>query len=658
MLVLIHRSVRDQLEAKLTTVSQVEGEALSVWFAWQRATAEAIAGDPAIRDSVLKLVQLDDEGKASTTTLLTANELTLLRADLQPLLKAHGYEGFAVLSPDRRILASQEPVLVGDSTLAQDVSELEQVLNAPSRTAMVLPFASVVPLPDLDGKSRAGVPTMFSLAPVFNDQGEVVAAIGFRIRPEKDFTRILAIAQPGNSGETYAFDRQGRMLSQSRFDAELREMGLISQDDHARSLLRVSLRDPGVDLTLGGRSNLPRNDQPLTYMAAHATQGTDGVNLDGYRDYRGVRVIGAWQWFDDYDFGIATEIDYDEAYSPLRYLNCLFAILFSVLTVASAISLRGAFAVVRLRREVREACQVGQYQLENLIGEGGMGQVYLAHHALLKRPTAIKLLRPGQSTTQALARFEREVQLASQLTHPNTVEIFDFGRTPDDSFYCAMEYLPGITLDVVIRNNQPVPIARVISILRQICRSLGEAHEKGMVHRDIKPQNIMLCERGGEYDFVKVLDFGLAKRFDASPETKLTAEFQISGTPLYIAPETIGDPDNIDGRADLYAVGVIAFELLTGVPPFTARSIGDLIGATLGKDPPRCSAVSSQEIPHTLDDLVLKCLAKDPCDRWPSAASIDSILQRLAIEWPWTAADGKSSWLANMELAEARPGNG
>src|SRR5258706_4395367 len=205
--------------------------------------------------------------------------------------------------------------------------------------------------------------------------------------------------------------------------------------------------------------------------------------------------------------GVAIEVDAAEAYAPLRYLNIAFAVVFGALVIAVAAALGAALSVVRLRRQIGETRKAGHYRLRRQIGSGGMANIYLAQHDLLKRPTAIKLLKPTVATDEMIARFEREVQLASTLSHPNTVEIFDFGRTRDGLFYYAMEYLDGLTVSQVLEKSGPLPVARTLHILRQVCAALAEAHGKGLVHRDIKPENIMICRHGGACDFVKILDF-------------------------------------------------------------------------------------------------------------------------------------------------------
>src|SRR6185369_11608020 len=215
--------------------------------------------------------------------------------------------------------------------------------------------------------------------------------------------------------------------------------------------------------------------------------------------------------------------------------------------------------------------QIGQYKLEQRLGSGGMGVVYRGQHAMLRRPTAIKMLDVDKVNEGSIQRFEREVQITSQLNNPHTVAIYDFGHTPEGVFYYAMEYLDGIDLQTLVERYGPQPVPRVIHMLLQVCSSLYEAHSLGLVHRDIKPANVMLNRRGGEPDVVKVLDFGLVKALDEAKQSRQTGG--LSGTPLYMSPEAIQTPDLVDARSDLYAVGAIGYFLITGQPVFNATSL-------------------------------------------------------------------------------------
>ena len=250
-------------------------------------------------------------------------------------------------------------------------------------------------------------------------------------------------------------------------------------------------------------------------MAASATMGIDDVDVRGYRNYRGLEVVGAWAWLHDYSMGVATEEAVDEAFQTLYVLRRAFMVLFALL-VASGSALFGFTVLVeRLQASARKSAlaarKLGQYVLEQEIGHGANGTIYRARHSLLRRPVAIKLLSPDMTNEANAARFEHEVQMTSQLTHPNTVAIYDYGRTPEGLFYFAMEYLGGIDLDQLVRQFGAQPEGRVIYLLRQVCGSLSEAHRIGLIHRDVKPANIILTRRGGVCDLVKVLDFGLVK---------------------------------------------------------------------------------------------------------------------------------------------------
>ncbi|HWP06508.1 MAG TPA: serine/threonine-protein kinase [Polyangiaceae bacterium] len=299
-----------------------------------------------------------------------------------------------------------------------------------------------------------------------------------------------------------------------------------------------------------------------------------------------------------------------------------------------------------LRERVREAMKLGQYTLDEKIGEGGMGVVYRASHALLRRPTAIKLLPPERAGEHNLVRFEREVQLTSMLTHPNTVSIYDFGRTPEGTFYYAMEYLEGLDLQTLVDSDGPQPAGRVAHILAQVCGALTEAHGVGLIHRDVKPANVILCERGGTPDVVKVLDFGLVKQLGPSDRVDLTASGtdRIIGTPLYLSPEAITDPNSVDGRSDLYALGAVGYMLLTGLPPFTGASVVEVCGHHLHTKPTPPSEKTPAPIHADLEQLLLKCLAKSPSERPPDAATLRRELLASSAAASYTPENAAQWW--------------
>ncbi len=311
---------------------------------------------------------------------------------------------------------------------------------------------------------------------------------------------------------------------------------------------------------------------------------------------------------------------------------------FTIAGVAILLASQGSRIIYGLRQQVNEAMQLGEYTLVRLIGKGGMGEVYLAQHALLRRPTAIKLLRADRLGADNLDRFIREVQLTSTLTHPSAVAVFDYGHNADGRFYYVMEYLGGgIDLGQLVRENGPQPSGRVVNILVQVCGALAEAHARGFSHRDIKPENIILCERGGIPDVPKVVDFGLAKDFTHEPGK--SGELVLA-TPHYVAPEVITRAGT-GPAADLYALGAVGYFMLTGHPPFEGN-VATVLKQHLSDRPRPPSQLAS--IAPGLEAVILRCLEKDPASRYESASALADALRALARDPDWTTERAREWW--------------
>jgi serine/threonine-protein kinase len=307
------------------------------------------------------------------------------------------------------------------------------------------------------------------------------------------------------------------------------------------------------------------------------------------------------------------------------------------LTVAVGIAAYGTHRIELLRQEAAEARKLGQYQLKQRLGTGGMGEVYLAEHVLLKQPCAVKLIRPERAGDSAtLRRFEREVQATARLKHWNTVQIYDYGHAADGTFYYVMEYLPGPTLEQLVTRRGPLPPARAIHLLQQACAALREAHAMGLIHRDIKPANMMVCERGGIHDVVKLLDFGLVKAvgLDSRDET-LTQQGAIAGTPAYMSPEQASGNEQLDARADVYSLGAVAYFLLTGQPPFRRDKAIQLILAQI-HEPARPLTELRPDVPLDLQDVVLRCLEKAPARRFADVSRLHDALTACTCAGQWT----------------------
>jgi hypothetical protein len=456
------------------------------------------------------------------------------------------------------------------------------------------------------------------------------------------------------------------MISHSRFDDQLKQLGLL-EATNTSSALNLRLHDPGGDLTKGFQpANPDLGSRPLMRLVASAVDGEDQVVVEPTRDYRGVPVVGASCWLPQFGFGVATQIDADEAYRPLRVLQLVFVVLFlSLLLCATGLFI---FSNLTWRRRLSEAelklKQLGQYTLEEKIGEGGMGVVYRARHALLRRDTAVKLLLPDRADPASIARFEREVCLTCQLTHPNTIQVYDYGHTPDGIFYYAMEFLRGLNLHQLVARFGPQPESRVIHILTQVCDSLAEAHALGLIHRDIKPANVFLCNRGGVPDCVKVLDFGLVREYRAgNPERmKPAGEDTIEGTPWFTPPEIIKGSVQTDPRSDLYSLGALGYYLLTGQYIFDAETTFEIHQKQLNTAPIPPSQRTTNPISPEMEQTLLRCLEKEANLRPQSASELQTLLltSPAARDWPpeariawWEAYDGQPI-TSHDETAAAR----
>jgi len=318
-------------------------------------------------------------------------------------------------------------------------------------------------------------------------------------------------------------------------------------------------------------------------------------------------------------------------------------------TFAVVLAYFGARMIYAISLDVSKARLMGAYRLESRIGAGGMGEVWRASHSLLARPAAIKLISSqhlGNNAQAVLTRFEQEAQATALLRSPHTIEIYDFGRSENGSFYYVMELLEGLDLQELVRAHGPVPASRAVYILRQACHSLGEAHAAGLVHRDIKPANIFVCQYGSDFDFVKVLDFGVVKQLNLAEDPALTAQGWV-GTPAFLAPEMVTGSE-IDGRADIYSLGCVAYWLLAGQMVFEADNLLALASKHAHEEPTPPSKISELHIPADLEAVVMDCLRKDPADRTRSAEVLSDRLAGCETG-DWGQQEARAWWGRRLE---------
>lgn len=641
----IQQSLRDMRAAGLTAVLDAEVQALSLWIEDRKDEVRHWAADPRIRAAVLNLSSgaMPDQARAGLATAL------------EPALKESGAVAYNLVDARGTVIASTAQEYLGRRiSPGEYLAAVRDVLGGATR--FVRPYRE---RDRIEGEPSAAFarPMVWFKTPVLDANGRAVAGLGFAHDADSRFTGILGAASPGASGEVYAMTADGLMLSDSRHAAELRASGALPQGP-GNGALQVQVRDPGGAFADGHHLPADWAAAPLTRLAAlaGAARGRNdpaqlrGVVLEPYRNYRGTEVIGAWRWLADYDFAVGVEMSREEAYAPLRYLDFAFSLLASLLGMAVLAVLLSMWNVRRLRNAAGHARTIGQYRLERQIGEGAMGTVYLATHAMLKRPTAIKLLKSHLATDEVVGRFEREARLASQLVHPNTISIYDYGRTPEGALYYVMEYLEGRSLDEIVAAEGPLPAARVIHVLRQVCAALREAHGRGLIHRDIKPHNLMLCQRGGEHDVVKILDFGLVKDLTSAQSRNITQFQRVVGTPAYMAPERIRNAADADNRSDIYSVGATAFHLLSGHPPYEAAGEHDLTYRIFHSPLPSMQAAVPRTPPR-LAEMVDRCLARERSERPHDIVVLLAALEALAVAHPWTQRDAAACWMGSAARA-------
>lgn len=656
----VEASLRELRGQGLPALLEAKTKSLEVFIGERRADAERFARDPEVAAMTADLVRrararpVDAHCASEEVALWRARADAMMRAERAAAVTAIDRSGLLVASTFEEVCG-----LVAHPRVA--APQLAQVFDG--RTQFIRPFAAdprlVAARPYLDARPLAWIET-----PVRDGAGNVVAAIGIATFVDRDFEAILSAARPGRTGEAYAFDESGTLLSQLRDTRGLPGSGATPANVKG-SAARLELRDPGRELDPAQVPAAQAPEWPLTravaeaLSSAKAASGTvplQGVLLDPYRNYRGAEVIGAWRWLPAERIGIVAEMGVDEAYAPMRYVRATVAAVLALLVLTAGWAVWTTLALARATDSPSAGRRIGAYRLERELAEGGMATVHLSHHALLKRPTAIKILKRHLTTDELAARFEREVRLVSELSHPNTIEIYDYGHTPDGLLYYAMEYVDGITLEALVAETGPLPLGRLRYIVLQVCDALGEVHRRGMVHRDIKPPNVMLCERGGVGDFVKLIDFGIVKRIDPAPDDgpeaqrALTRQVRLLGTPSYMAPERIGAPSGVDPGADVYGVGALIYFLATTRPPFDGETEGDILRDVLASPAPRL-ADAVPGVPAALDDLVARCLAKKPEARPRGVAEIASVLAGLDVE-PWTREDARAWWEARRQAQE------
>lgn len=628
---------KSELQASVKTIEQ----SINLWIEDYKHDVKRLSLDREFRQLAIGLVEEvaisdSDEYKSSEKHLMI---LELLREMVDP----NRYSGYAIINRNGVTITTFDTVGIGLKISREGSNFFYPVFNGESKFAP--PYYS----PHREKYKHSGLfgkPNVVVGVPIYDFNGNIIAAFIAARDAHDEFSDLLHVNRLGETGESYVINKNGLLLTESRFEEDLKHLKFTNSDDYS-GMLSLYIKDPGVNLLKGEKPKdereswrLTKAAQTLSSLAIEDTNAS-GESLKPYRDYRGKNVIGAWVWIKAYNFGLITEMDEEEAFAALPYISWVFVILIFVLALLFVYSLANSISVQALKKELQEG-RIGNYHLGKKIGEGGMSTVYLGTHELLKRPTAIKILKKEELNSSMLSRFKTEAKQVSRLRHPNTISIYDYGETESGVFYYAMEFVDGLTIKDLVKMNGKLPIARAVHIMLHAAYSLKEAHDLNLIHRDIKPQNIMLCVQGGIYDMVKVLDFGLVKDMENGNQ-ELTRQAEIAGTPLYMSPERITNPIATDQRSDIYALAAVGYFMIAGVPLFEYKNDLDVMAHIINTKPEPLLN-KNDGVPAILSNLIDVCLDKDPDERPESIDYLIKILEDLTLTHTWGKEDAFNWW--------------
>lgn len=634
----VESTMRQSVQDQLTTVADTVALASDRYLKNKIQLVESWSRQPAMRDAILKLVQHSHDAK-SLEELRDAPETDQIQIQLRSM-SGYGDVKFVVWNDTYRIISSWLPdrADVGSPVHPSGASNLTRVMGG--ETVLFGPER-------LSGNSEGFVPeterpVMGIIVPIPDEQGKVAAALLIRgIGMYDQFSRMFVEAANAGRWDAYAVDSQGRMLTESSHAVSLSTQNRLdlAQDEIACSL-RVA--NPGLLLTSSNVAKVVRSVCPLTVSAADVTLGRSDVQTVAYQNYAGNDVVGAWRWNPDLQQGIIVEQDADVAFATVSIVRFGFLSLGGILALT-------AFSVAQKLAKISTAEHaavhpLSRYEVLGDLGSGGMGVVYRVRHRQLGRDAALKVLRGDRHNKEDQLRFDREAKLAASLRNPHTVTIYDYGRSEGGESFCVMELLTGLTLQEVIARSGHQSIGRVLFIISQVCDALSEAHTANLLHRDIKPQNIMLSLDPSVGDWAVVFDFGLAKPLESDTSVYQTSETIWAGTPMYMAPERFRAPSEMDPRSDIYSVGCVAYYLLSGRPPFIESDPESLFALIISEQPLSIGIHRGEELPKEISDLVMRCMAKSAEDRFATIQELSTAVDRLRAENPWTVNEARKWW--------------
>ncbi len=647
--------LKDQQE-KLEALLDIQSETLLQWMQGEDRISNTLSQSSEIIEIATyidSIVSLDDSYE-----LLKKQDLQSdIFQEFDEIRERNNLEGLSILHKDDPVvLLLSEQSASGNGKLFSHL-ELAGVFYDYMRASKKRGIGTThfPPLPDyeilIDIPEGLNVGTYISFStPILKDSA-IISYMFTQYNVKNKFSEIMNNADHGKSAKVFAFSWDMKLLSTDRFEKELQQTYLLDFDSTKSSIQSFEIKDPGSDITDGSEPAKALIDQDYTtamdeyFLQTEVTgyQDARGVIMMPYRDHRGVEVVGAWAWYNMLGFGLVAEEDAYEVLLSLRYFDVALILFFIILAILILMLNNLNVKFLKFGKKWEEFEKVGQYLLQEKLGEGGFGTVYKAKHSFLKSEVAIKLLKKEFIGTDALDRFEKEVKASSSLSHPNTIRVYDYGTTDSGQFYYVMEYLSGLSLDKVVQSYDEFPSSRAIYILLNTCYSLKEAHEKGLVHRDIKPANIMLCNQGGAYDVLKVLDFGLVKNVDASVSQQ-TQINRIGGTPMFMAPERLRDPFNADQRVDIYAIGAVGLYIFSGQYIVELISQKMLSGQDTISGGLNNQLIQREDIPTELKNLLMDCVHFDVEKRPKNMDELIIALEKIQEAYSWTRKEAEQWW--------------
>ncbi len=638
----VERKAKASLEAsrsaQLKTLGDTAALAVHEWAQGKMEIARSWARLPQLQFSVEELVQLGRQ-KDPRETLLRSSA----RDDIHQQMTALGGQGVRYVFWDRN-----------GTTLASwqaDAADVGNPIPADATPELSRAFAgqTLIHKPDYVEHRTEGFspetaqPLMWLLTPVLDANGKPQAVMLLRgIGLYEELTHIFDRLDFESTGDTYLVDDRGRLRSEVRHTADLIEAGLLP-DTATSAAIVFRAGDPGHLVSQRQPLRQDAETLPLTIAVSHAAARKNGQTVQAYRDYRGVKVIGAWRWLPDLELGTVAEISVEEAFAPRGLLRWSLLGLAAVMTLTAAAT---GLVVDQRFRSVRktDAEQFGRYELIEELGSGGMGVVYRARHQLMKRPAALKVIRPDRFDDENTLRFDREVQLAAGLRSLHSVSVFDYGWTSDGRAYCAMELLDGMTVHQAIGRSGPMPAGRVVRLMMHLCDSLSEAHAMGLVHRDVKPRNVMVSPQGDRNDWAVLFDFGLAKSVEPDENLFMTQERIWAGTPMFMAPERFRNPGRTDPRSDIYSLGAVGYFMLAGKEPFSEIDPSGMFELILSSSPvPLHELIDLPEV-SLLSELIHRCMDRNPEARPQTAEEVRVELAKIEDLYDWTRHQARQWW--------------